>query len=74
MTMQPAVYLQDLFVDAAMRGIGGGRQLIEAVGDAAREAGRPDVLADEAGQSLSHGALYDRLAKHAGSIVYVYTL
>ena len=38
--MQPVIYLQDLFVDATISwSIGGGRQLIEAVANAAREAG-----------------------------------
>jgi GNAT superfamily N-acetyltransferase len=72
--MQPTVYLQDLFVDAAMRGIGGGRQLIEAVGNAAREAGATRMYWQTRHDNVVARRLYDRLAKHAGSIVYIYPL
>jgi GNAT superfamily N-acetyltransferase len=73
-TMRPTVYLQDLFVDAGMRGIGGGRQLIEAVANAARAAGAPRLYWQTMQGNVVARRLYDRLANHAGSIVYVYPL
>jgi GNAT superfamily N-acetyltransferase len=63
-------YLQDLFTVEHMRGRGIGRRLIEAVYEAAREAGSSRVywqtqVGNEAGR-----ALYDKVAKHLGFIVY----
>jgi len=67
-------YLQDLFTDEACRGQGVGRRLIEAVYAAARDAGSSRVywqtqVTNEAGR-----ALYDKLAKHHGFIVYAHEL
>jgi len=63
-------YLQDLFTAEHMRGRGIGRRLIEAVYEAAREEGSSRVywqtqVGNEAGR-----ALYDKVAKHLGFIVY----
>ena len=66
--------MQDLFVDAAMRGTGGGRHLIEAVGDAARAAGAVRMYWQTRQDNEIARRLYDRLAKHTGSIVYHYPL
>jgi GNAT superfamily N-acetyltransferase len=63
-------YLQDLFTSEFARGRGIGRRLIEAVYEAARHAGCSRVywhtqVTNEAGR-----ALYDKVAKHLGFIVY----
>lgn len=63
-------YLQDLFTAEDQRGRGVGRQLILAVYDAARAAGSSRVywqtqVTNEAGR-----ALYDKVARHMGFIVY----
>jgi GNAT superfamily N-acetyltransferase len=73
-TMQPVVYLQDLFVDAAVRGTGGGRKLIEAVGDVARQAGTTRMYWMTQTHNATARQLYDRLAKHSGFIRYEYPL
>ena len=63
-------YMQDLFTAADRRGLGVGRQLILAVYEAARAAGSSRVywqthVTNEAGR-----ALYDKVARHHGFIVY----
>jgi len=63
-------YLQDLYVDADIRGTGAGRALIEAVYDAADEAGCPDVYwltqeFNEVGRRL-----YDRIGQVTPFIKY----
>lgn len=67
-------YLQDLFTAEDQRGRGVGRQLILAVYDAARAAGSSRVywqtqVTNEAGR-----ALYDKVARHSGFIVYTQEL
>ena len=73
-TRTPVCYLQDLFVDPALRGTGGGRRLIEAVADAAREAGAARMYWLTQGHNETARLLYDRLAKHNGFIRYDYAL
>ena len=63
-------YLQDLYVDPSVRGRSYGRALIEAVYDAADEAGHPEVYwltqhFNEAGRRL-----YDRVGELSDFIVY----
>jgi GNAT superfamily N-acetyltransferase len=63
-------YLQDLYVDEAIRGTGAGRALIEAVYQQADRAGCPNVYwltqdANEVGRRL-----YDRIAKVTPFIKY----
>jgi len=67
-----ACYLQDLYVDAAARGTGCGRKLIEAVADASREAGAnpPYWLTHETNSTARQ--LYDRLGQNQGFIQYIY--
>jgi GNAT superfamily N-acetyltransferase len=69
----PACYLQDLYVDPSTRGTGCGRQLIEAVAEAARAAGanQPYWLTHES-NSVAR-LLYDRLGKNFGFIQYSYS-
>src|ERR1700735_3669509 len=62
----PACYLQDLYVDAAVRGRGCGRRLIEAVDAAARAAGAngPYWLTHETNAVARR--LYDSVAQNQG--------
>jgi len=63
-------YLQDLFVNQDIRGAGVGRQLIQAVYDAAESAGSTRVYWQTQHSNLVGRALYEKLAKHLGFIVY----
>jgi GNAT superfamily N-acetyltransferase len=69
----PACYLQDLYVDPKTRGTGCGRQLIEAVAEAAKTVGAnpPYWLTHETNRVARQ--LYDRLGKNQGFIQYLYT-
>ena len=64
-------YLQDLFTAESSRGHGVGRQLIEAVMAAARQAGSSRVYWQTKIDNHTARALYDRVAKHTGFITYV---
>lgn len=69
-SVENVCYLQDLYVDEALRGTGLGRALIEAVYAAADEAGSPSVYwltqeFNEAGRRL-----YDRVGKLTPFIRY----
>ncbi len=68
----PACYLQDLYVDAAVRGRGCGRRLIEAVDAAARAAGAngPYWLTHETNAVARR--LYDSVAQNQGFLHYSY--
>jgi GNAT superfamily N-acetyltransferase len=61
--IEPVCYLQDLFTAADVRGQGIGRALIHGVYREAKAAGTHD--SNSAGRLL-----YDKVAKHAGYIVY----
>ena len=61
--MQPACYLQDLFVATEARGTGAGRALIEAVAEAARSAGSTRLYWNTAADNATARLLYDRLAR-----------
>lgn len=67
-------YLQDLFVDEAVRGQGVGRALIEAVAQAARERQAPRLywLTHEGNQTAR--TLYDKVAQYRGFIRYDYPI
>ena len=67
-------YLQDLFTVHAMRGHGIGRQLIEAVYDVARATGATRVYWQTQETNRAGRALYEKLAKHNGFIVYTHEL
>lgn len=68
--IENVVYLQDLYVDPSARGTGAGRALIEAVYDAADDAGCPSVY--WLTQDFNHTArrLYDRIGKLTPFIKY----
>jgi GNAT superfamily N-acetyltransferase len=63
-------YLQDLFTAPSHRGRGIGRQLIEAVYDAARAAGSSRVYWQTHHTNTAGRALYDQVAAHVGFIIY----
>jgi GNAT superfamily N-acetyltransferase len=67
-------YLQDLYVKKDLRGAGIGRQLIQAVYDAALKAGSTRVYWQTQESNVAGRALYDKVAKHMGFIVYSHEL
>ncbi len=68
--IEPVCYLQDLFTDPATRGQGIGRALIEGVYAAARAAGVHRVYWTTHESNAAGRKLYDRMARHAGFLVY----
>jgi GNAT superfamily N-acetyltransferase len=67
-------YLQDLFVDAAARGQGVARALIEHVAEAASRRGAPRFYWLTAVDNAVARALYDKVAQHRGFIRYDHPL
>jgi GNAT superfamily N-acetyltransferase len=67
-------YLQDLFTRREMRGQSVGRSLINAVYEAARAAGSSRVYWLTHLTNTPGRALYDKVASHAGFIVYTQEL
>lgn len=67
-------YLQDLFTLPECRGRGIAQQLIEAVYIAAQEAGSSRVYWQTQTSNAAGRALYDKVARHAGFIVYSHEL
>ena len=63
-------YLQDLFALPAVRGLGVGRALIQGVCEQAKSAGIKRVYWQTHGTNAAGRMLYDKVAKHAGFIVY----
>jgi GNAT superfamily N-acetyltransferase len=68
--LQPVCYLQDLFTSGQARGQGIGRALIDAVYDRAREAGSTRIYWQTQETNTVAQALYDKVAKRSGFIVY----
>jgi GNAT superfamily N-acetyltransferase len=67
-------YLQDLFVDASVRGRGAGRALIERVAAAARERDCLRLYWTTKEDNAAARLLYDRLARFNGFIRYDFAL
>ena len=67
-------YLQDLYTAEHARGRGIGGRLIEAVYQAARDAGSSRVYWQTQATNQAGRALYDKVAKHFGFIVYSHEL
>lgn len=67
-------YLQDLFTAAQLRGLGIGRRLIQAVYTAARSEGCSRVYWQTQATNHTARALYDKIARHYGFIVYSHEL
>ncbi len=70
----PVCYLQDLFTAAPARGRGVGRLLIGAVAEQARAAGCSRVYWHTQASNEAGRRLYDKVATHAGFIVYHHEL
>jgi GNAT superfamily N-acetyltransferase len=71
---KPVCYLQDLFVDATVRGTGCGRALIERVAAAARQRDCLRLYWTTKEDNATARLLYDRLARFSGFIRYDYAL
>ena len=69
-TVALVCYLQDLFTDAAARGQGVGKALIEAVAAQAKAAGAARYYWQTHETNLTARRLYDQVAEHSGFIVY----
>jgi GNAT superfamily N-acetyltransferase len=67
-------YLQDLFTARQLRGRGIGRSLIQAVYNAAREAGSSRVYWLTHASNTPGRTLYDKVGSHSGFIVYAHEL
>lgn len=65
-------YLQDLYTDPALRGHGVGRALIQGVYRAAEAAGIRRVYWQTHETNAVGRLLYDKVARHAGFIVYAH--
>jgi GNAT superfamily N-acetyltransferase len=69
-----ACYLQDLFVDEAVRGQGVARALIEGVAQAARQGSAPRFYWLTHQNNATARTLYDKLGQYKGFIRYDYPL
>ena len=68
--VEPVCYLQDLFTDDAQRGRGIGRALIIGVFEQAKARGIKRVYWQTHESNAPGRHLYDKVAKHAGFLVY----
>jgi GNAT superfamily N-acetyltransferase len=68
--LHPVCYLQDLFTLPSHRGRRIGQQLIEAVYAATQAAGSSRVYWQTQESNAAGRALYERVARHSGFIVY----
>ena len=68
--VEDTCYLADLFTNQAARGKGVGRRLIEAVYDAARQAGCSRVYWQTHETNAVAQVLYNEVAERSGFIVY----
>jgi GNAT superfamily N-acetyltransferase len=68
--LEPVCYLQDLFTLASARGQGVGRALIEAAHHHAHALGANRLYWQTHAGNAAGRALYDKLARHLGFIVY----
>ncbi|AND67971.1 hypothetical protein ATSB10_05170 [Dyella thiooxydans] len=72
--IEPVCYLQDLFTRTDLRGRGVGRQLIGAVYQRARDASARRVYWQTQIDNAAGRALYDKVARHLGFIVYTHEI
>jgi GNAT superfamily N-acetyltransferase len=68
--IEPTCYLQDLFTTPESRGRGVGRALIEGVYAAVRPARGRRVYWQTHTTNATARALYDKLARHDGFLIY----
>ncbi|HEX3862530.1 MAG TPA: GNAT family N-acetyltransferase [Stellaceae bacterium] len=73
-SLHEVCYLQDLFTDAAMRGQGVGRRLIEAVAAAARQRNCLRLYWTTKEDNATARLLYDHIARFNGFVRYDYAL
>ncbi len=66
----PYVYLEDLYVDAAARGSGTGRALINAVYEHGNKIGAAKVYWQTEFTNTTARRLYDSIADNAGFLIY----
>ena len=66
----PVCYLEDLYTSPAARGRGVGRALIEATHRKAKEAGAADLYWQTHETNATAQALYDKLARKPGFVIY----
>lgn len=69
--LNPICYLQDLFVDPAIRGEGVGGRLIDWLVDEARRRGWSRLYWNTKENNYRARALYDRYTPHSGFVRYV---
>ncbi|AHI00080.1 GNAT family N-acetyltransferase [Kutzneria albida] len=69
-----ACYLQDLFVDEAARGLGVARRLIAHVAELTRARGLPRLYWNTKQDNATARALYDKVARFKGFVVYQHGL
>lgn len=72
--LRDVCYLQDLFTVPELRGVGIGRGLIAGVYGAARAAGCSRVYWQTHVTNQPGRALYDKVARHQGFIVYTHDI
>ena len=72
--LRDVCYLQDLFTVEHLRGLGVGRRLILRVYEAALEAGSSRVYWSTHTTNQAGRTLYDKVAQHAGFIIYSHEL
>lgn len=70
LALDPTCYLQDLFTDAAWRGKGVARALINAVYERAKVAGSARVYWQTHESNQTAMRLYDQVAERSGFVVY----
>lgn len=70
----PVCYLQDLYTDPTLRQRGIGRALIQAVYQAAQQAGSSRVYWQTQSHNATARRLYDQVAKHHDFLVYSHEL
>ena len=66
----PVCYLEDLYVDAPVRGIGAGRALIAALAAEGRATGWRRIYWRTAADNATAQRLYDRVARRSGWLTY----
>lgn len=72
--IEPTCYLQDLYVEDGVRGLGVGAALIDAAYERARDAGATRLYWQTHETNAVARSLYDKVAERTGFIVYARTV